>query len=412
VRNFQLPGRSAVMSTGAMAATSQPMATEVALQIMRDGGNALDAAIAASAVLSVVESYSSGIGGDCFILYHEASTGKLHALNGSGCSPAAATAEAVRARGHKIMPDRGILTVTVPGAIDAWHTANQSFGKLDLSSLLQPAIEYAEKGYVVSPIIAHNWKLHELLLSQTAEASATYLVNGKAPGTGTIHRQSDLARSLRLIAEQGRDVFYQGELSQEIVRFSQTHNGFLSPEDLARHRSEWVDPISTDYRGYRVYQIPPNGQGITTLMALNILAQTNVADYQHLGIDHIHLLSEAFSLAMTERDRFISDPDFNQLPIEKMLSDELARQQFSRIGFDQVLSQPVVSALPNHRDTVYLTVVDAERNACSLINSVFSSWGSGLVAGNTGIILQNRGKGFSLEKGHFNQLEPVKRPMY
>ena len=221
-----------------------------------------------------------------------------------------------------------------------------------------------------------------------------------------------MARSLRLIGEQGRDVFYQGEISEEIVRFSQTHEGLFSLEDFAQHRSEWVDPISTDYRGYRVYQIPPNGQGITTLMALNILAQTNVVDYQHLGTDHVHHLSEAFTLAMVERDRFISDPDFNQLPIDLMLSEELARQQFSRIRFDQVLSQPVVSALPNHQDTVYLTVVDAERNACSFINSVFSSWGSGLVAGNTDIILQNRGSGFSLEKGHFNQLEPVKRPMH
>ena len=412
MRNNQLPGRSAVMSTEAMAATSQPMATQVALQIMRDGGNALDAAIAASAVLSVVESYSSGIGGDCFILYHEASTGKLHALNGSGRSPAAATTEIVQTRGHKTMPKRGILAVTVPGAIDAWYTANQSLGKFDFSSLLQPAIEYAEKGYVVSPVIAHNWKSHEPLLSQTAEASAAYLVDAKAPVAGTVHRQPDLARSLRLIAEQGRDVFYQGEISEEIVRFSQTHEGLFSLEDFARHRSEWVDPISTDYRGYRVYQIPPNGQGITTLMALNILAQTNVVDYQHLGTDHVHLLSEAFTLAMAERDRFISDPVFNQLPIDLMLSDELARQQFSRIRFDQVLPQPVVSALPNHQDTVYLTVVDAERNACSFINSVFSSWGSGLVAGNTGIILQNRGSGFSLEKSHFNQLEPVKRPMH
>ena len=187
MRNNQLPGRSAVMSTGAMAATSQPMATQVALQVMRDGGNALDAAIAASVVLSVVESYSSGIGGDCFILYHEARTGKLHALNGSGRSPAAATTEIVQARGHKTMPKMGILAVTVPGAIDAWYTANQSLGKSDFSSLLQPAIEYAEKGYVVSPVIAHNWKFHEPLLSQTAEASAAYLVDGKAPLAGTVH---------------------------------------------------------------------------------------------------------------------------------------------------------------------------------------------------------------------------------
>jgi len=401
LRDKQLPGRSAVMSSGVMAATSQPMATQVALQIMRDGGNALDAAIAASATLSVVESYSSGIGGDCFILYHEASTGRLHALNGSGRSPAAATVEAMSERGHESMPETGIL-----------YTANQSLGKLEFSSLLRPAIEYAENGYVVSPVIANDWKSNEILLRQTPEASAAYLVDGKAPAAGTIHRQPDLARSLRLIAEQGRDVFYRGEISEEIVRFSQSHDGLMSLEDFAGHSSEWVDPISTDYRGYRVCEIPPNGQGITTLMALNILAQTNVADYEHLGTEHVHLLSEAFTLAMAERDRFICDPAFNQLPIDKMLSDEFAKQQFARIRFDQAMSQPVVSALPNHRDTVYLTVVDQERNACSFINSVFHSWGSGLVAGNTGIILQNRGAGFMLEDGHFNQLEPRKRPMH
>jgi gamma-glutamyltranspeptidase/glutathione hydrolase len=412
VRNHQLPGRSAVMSTEAMVATSQPMATQVALQILHDGGNALDAAIAASATLSVVESYSSGIGGDCFILYHEAKTGKLHALNGSGRSPAAATVEEMRARGYETMPDSGILPVTVPGAIDAWHTANQSLGKLDFSALLQPAIKYAENGYVVSPVIAHNWKECESLLAQTPEASAAYLVDGKAPVAGTVHRQPNLARSLRLIAERGRDVFYQGEISEEIVRFSQSHNGLLSVDDFAEHKSEWVDPISTDYRGYRVCEIPPNGQGITTLMALNILAQTKVSDYAHLSADHVHLLSEAFTLAMAERDRFISDSAFNQLPVDKMLSDEFAKQQFARISFDHALIQPVASALPNHKDTVYLTVVDSERNACSFINSVFHSWGSGLVAGNTGINLQNRGGGFSLEEGHFNQLEPRKRPMH
>ncbi len=213
MRNNPLPGRSVVMSSGVMAATSQPMATQVALQIMRDGGNALDAAIAASATLSVVESYSSGIGGDCFILYHEASTGKLHALNGSGRSPAAASVEVMRERGYESMPETGILSVTIPGAIDAWHTANKSLGKLDFSALLQPAINYAENGYVVSPVIAHNWKESESLLAQTPEASAAYLVDGKAPAAGTIHRQPDLARSLRLIAEQCRDVFYQGETS-------------------------------------------------------------------------------------------------------------------------------------------------------------------------------------------------------
>jgi gamma-glutamyltranspeptidase/glutathione hydrolase len=412
MRNNQLPGRSVVMSTEAMAATSQPMATEAALQVMRDGGNALDAAIAASAVLSVVETYSSGIGGDCFILYHEAATGKLHALNGSGRAPAAATAETIRARGFNSIPEQGILSVTVPGAIDAWCKANQKFGKLEFASLLQPAIHYAEQGYAVSPIIARNWKSTEPLLAQTPEASKAYLVDGKAPAVGTIHRQPDLANSLRSIASQGRDAFYRGEIAEEIVRYSDSLDGLLSLEDLANHESEWVQPISTNYRGYDVFEIPPNGQGITTLMTLNILAQTDVSKLPHLGADNIHLISEAFTLAMAERDRFIADPAFNELPVEQMLSAEFAQTQYARIDMNKALTQPVKSALPNHRDTVYLSVVDKDRNVCSFINSVFYSWGSGLVAGSTGINLQNRGSGFSLEDGHFNQIEPNKRPMH
>ncbi|MCP4333009.1 MAG: gamma-glutamyltransferase [Gammaproteobacteria bacterium] len=411
MRNTQLPGRSVVMSTEAMAATSQPMATETALQIMRDGGNALDAAIAASAVLSVVETYSTGIGGDCFILYHEAASGQLHALNGSGCAPAAASAETLRARGFETMPEKGILTVTVPGAIDAWHEANQKFGNLDFSTLLQPAIHYAEKGYAVTPIIAANWKGSEALLAQTAEANVAYLVDGKAPPAGTIHRQPDLAHSLRSIAKQGRDGFYQGAIAEEMVCFSDTHDGLLTLDDLANHKSEWVQPITSNYRGFDVFEIPPNGQGITTLMALNILAQTDVAGLAHLGADHIHLLSEAFTLAMAERDRFVADPNFNQLPVEHLLSNDFARSQYARIDMNQALSQPVESALPNHRDTVYLSVVDKDRNVCSFINSVFHSWGSGLVAGSTGINLNNRGAGFSLEPDHFNQLAGGKRPM-
>ncbi len=419
MRDIQLPGRSVVMSTEAMAATSQPMATETALQVMRDGGNALDAAIAASAVLSVVESYSSGIGGDCFILYHEAATDKLHALNGSGRAPAAATSAEIRARGFETMPVKGILSVTVPGAIDAWCQANQKLGKLDFASLLQPAIHYAEQGYAVTPVIAHNWKSdshpsgnNEALLAETPEASAAYLVGGKAPAAGTIHRQPDLGRSLRTIASQGRDGFYRGEIAAEIVRFSDTHDGLFSLEDFGNHESEWVEPISSNYRGYDVFEIPPNAQGITTLMALNILEQTEVSRLPHLGADHAQLLSEAFALAMAERNRFIGDPLFNELPVAQLLSDEFAQAQYARINLGTALPHPVESALPNHRDTVYLTVVDKDRNACSFINSVFSSWGSGLVAGSTGINLQNRGSAFNLEEGHFNQIEPNKRPLH
>jgi len=411
MRNNQLPGRSVVMSTEAMAATSQPMATEVALQVMREGGNALDAAIAASAVLSVVETYSSGIGGDCFLLYHEAATGKLHALNGSGRTAAASTAETIRARGFDSMPEQHILSATVPGAIDAWHQASKKFGKRDFADLLQPAIHYAEQGYAVTPVIAANWKSTEDLLAQTPQASKAYLVDGKAPAAGTIHRQPDLARSLRSIASHGPDVFYRGEIAEEIVRYSDSCDGLFSLDDFASHESEWVQPISTNYRGYDVFEIPPNGQGITTLMALNILAQTDVSKLSQLGADHVHLLSEAFSLSMAERDRFVADMAFNELPVAQMLSNEFAQTQYARIDMNKALSQPVESALPNHRDTVYLSVVDKDRNACSFINSVFYSWGCGHVAGSTGINLNNRGSGFSLADGHFNQIEPRKRPM-
>jgi gamma-glutamyltranspeptidase/glutathione hydrolase len=399
------------MSTEAMAATSQPLATETALRIMRDGGNALDAAIAASAVLSVVETYSTGIGGDCFILYHENTSGKLHALNGSGRSPAAAGADLLRARGFDAIPEYNILAVTVPGAVDAWYQANRKFGKLDFDALLQPAIRYAEQGYAVTPVIAHNWQNTEALLAQTAEASAAFLVDGKAPKAGSIHRQPDLARSLRRIAAEGRDGFYHGQIAEEIVRYSDSLDGLMTLDDLAGHESEWVEPISSNYRGYEVFEIPPNGQGITPLMALNILAQTEIAKYEHLGADHVHLLCEAFTLAMAERDRFVADSAFNELPVAQMLSNEFAGSQFGRIDMARAMRQPVASALPNHRDTVYLSVVDKERNVCSFINSVFHSWGSGLVAGSTGINLNNRGAGFVLEDGHFNQLEPGKRPM-
>lgn len=405
-------GRSPVMARRAIACTSQPMATQAALETLRDGGNALDAAIAAAAVLAVVESYSTGIGGDCFLLYHEHAGGTLHALNGSGRSPAAATIPTMRDRGHETMPDQGILSVTVPGAIDAWHTANARLGRLPFADLLAPAIHYAEHGYAVTPVIAHHWKPHEKALTQTPEAARAYLIDGKAPGAGQIHRQPELARSLKRIAQGGREAFYEGGIAEEIIRYSDSLDGLLTLEDFAHHRSEWVTPLRGEYRGYTVCEIPPNGQGITALMALNILNQTDVSQYAHLGPDHIHWLSEAFTLAMAERDRFVSDMGFNDLPIAHLLSRAFAADQFRRIDGTRAMDQPVRSALPNHKDTVYLTVVDEDRNACSLINSVFHSFGSGLVAGNTGINLQNRGGGFVLEDDHFNRLEGGKRPLH
>lgn len=412
MRNHQFPGRSVVMTADAMAATSQPVATQVALDTLRDGGNALDAAIAASAALSVVESYSTGFGGDCFILYHEAKTGKLHAINGSGRSPAAATIEAMNERGHTEMPERGILTVTVPGAVDAWQSANRKLGQLEFSALMEAAIHYAENGYAVTPVIQKNWHDQEALMAETPEASAAYLVDGVTPAAGTIHRQPDLAESIKMIARDGADALYRGELARQIASYCEANDGFLTYDDLANHRTAWVDPVKGHYRGYDVYEIPPNGQGITVLMALNILSQVDMSTIQHLSADHIHLISSAFSIAMAERDRFVADPDFAEIPVDHLLSSEFAQQQFARIDMNRALQQPVTSAMPHHKDTVYLTVVDKDRNACSIINSIFHSFGSGLVAGSTGINLQNRGAGFSLQPGHFNQLEPNKRPMH
>ncbi len=411
MRNHQLPGRSVVMATDAMAATSQPLATETALQVMRDGGNALDAAIAACAVQSVVEGYSTGIGGDCFLLYHDAAGDSLHALNGSGRAPAAASIDALRARGFQQMPDQGILSVTVPGAVDAWYQANARFGKREFASLLAPAIHYAENGYAVTPVIAWNWKKHVERLRQTPETETAYLVDGQAPAAGMVHRQPDLARSLRLIAEQGPEVFYRGEIAAEIVRYSDSRDGLFTLDDFAAHESEWVEPVHAGYRGYELYETPPNGQGITPLMALNILKQTDVAALPHLGPEHVHLLSEAFTLAMAERDRFVADPAFAELPVDELLSDEFAQTLFSRIDMQRAMRQPVESVFPTHRDTVYISVVDRDRNVCSFINSTFYSFGSGLVAGSTGINLQNRGAGFNLEPGHFNRLEGRKRPL-
>jgi gamma-glutamyltranspeptidase/glutathione hydrolase len=412
MRDIQYPGRSVVMSTTGMIATSQPMATQVGLHILRSGGNAMDAAVAASATLCVTEPQSTGIGGDCFILYHDAGSGRLYGLNGSGRAPRRATREELLRRAHTRMPEQGILSVTVPGAIDAWSVALARFGTMRLHDLLQPAIAFAENGYAVSPVVAKVWKQHQALLAACGDTARTLLVNGRAPVAGTRHRQPNLARSLRAIAQQGRDVFYRGEIARQLVDFSRAHGGLLELEDLEAHRSTWVEPIYTDYRGLRVYELPPNGQGITALMVLNILEGVELGAMQHLSAEHIHLLTEAVKLAAAERDRFVADPDFSDIPVSALLSKEFARRQYARIDPTQALSPPLASALSEHRDTIYLTVVDQHRNAVSFINSLYYPWGSGMVAGDTGIMLQNRAAGFNLIEGHPNCIAPGKRPLH
>ncbi len=412
MRDNQYPGRSVVMSTSGMIAASQPMATQAGLAILQAGGNAMDAAIAASAVLCVTEPQSTGIGGDCFLLYHEARSGKLHGLNGSGRAPGRATLEEFERRGLMQVPEQGILSVIVPGAVDAWQTAVERFGTRSLEELLQPAIAFAEHGYAVTPVVSKAWQNNVAALTPHTESRRDFLVDGKAPAAGTVHRQPRLAKSLHQIARNGRDAFYHGPIAEEIVRFSRAQDGLLELADFAEYRSEWVEPICTDYRGMRVHEIPPNGQGITALMTLNILEHADLSRMSHLSADHLHTVIEAFKLAVAERDEYVADPAFNQLPVAEMLSKEFAARQYARIDPQRAARYPIAPAAHPHRDTVYLSVVDRDRNAVSFINSLYYPFGSGVVAGDSGIMLQNRGAGFVLEPGHFNCIAPHKRPLH
>ena len=315
-------------------------------------------------------------------------------------------------RGYTEMPATGIHAATVPGAIDAWDCALKRFGTRTLAQSLAPAIEFAAEGYPVTPVIASVWKNYEALLSRFECSSQHLLVNGSAPRAGTLHRQPALAKTLEAIASGGRDAFYLGPSAQEIVAFSDSIDGLFSQEDFARHRSTWVAPISSTYRGHRLYELPPNGQGITALMMLKILEHADIVKLDPFGAERIHLFAEAYKLALAERDRFVADPDFNQLPIEGLLSDEFAASQWARINPEQALPAPVNSDFPQARDTVYLSVVDAERNMVSFINSTCYSFGCGVVAGSTGVVLQNRGVCFTMEENHLNCIEPNKRPMH
>ncbi len=400
------------MGTQGMVATSHQLATVTGLDVLRNGGNALDAAVAACAVQGVVEPMSTGIGGDCFILFHEARTGVLHALNGSGRAPAGVSAEAIRAQGHVRMPPHSIFCVTVPGAVQGWETALARLGTRGLDELLQPAIEFAANGFPVTPVVSGAWKRAESMLRNNAAASRTYLTGNESPRMGSVHVQPDLAATLRIIAARGSAGFYEGAVAQAIVDCSGELGGFLTLEDLAKRKSEWVSAIETEYRGVRLKEIPPNGQGICALMMLDILRHEDMGAKARLGAEHIHWLAEAYNLAIAERDRFVCDSDFAQPPVAELLSDTFAASQHQRIQPERALEHPVPSGLHRHRDTVYISVVDRDGNAASFINSLFSNFGSGIVVDGTGICLHNRGWSFMLDEAHDNCIAPNKRPLH
>jgi gamma-glutamyltranspeptidase/glutathione hydrolase len=404
--------RSPVVARNGMVATSQPLATAAGLRILQQGGNAIDAAIAAAATLNVVEPHMTGIGGDAFAIVYWSKTGELHGLNASGRSPAAMTIDYLKKKGHKSMPLTGVDAITVPGAFDGWVSLHEKFGKLKLADILAPAIEYAENGFPVSEIIANQWQMAgPPRLAEDGWASKTFLPGGRAPQHGEIFQNKNLAATLRKLAAGGRDAFYRGEVGEKIVRAIRDKGGVMTMEDLAAHKSEWVRPISINYKGYDVYELPPNGQGMAALEMLNLLEGFDLKSAGHNSADYLHLLVEAKKLAFADRLRYIADPEFARIPVEKLLSKPYAAERRKLIDPNRARDE-YEPGNAEQTDTIYLTVVDKDHNAVSFINSIFDLFGSGVVAGDTGICLHNRGAGFTFDASSWNRLEPRKRPLH
>jgi gamma-glutamyltranspeptidase/glutathione hydrolase len=407
-------GRSVVIAKHGMVATSHPLAAQAGLDILKAGGNAADAAIATNAMLGVVEPMSCGIGGDVFVIYWDAKTQKLYGLNGSGRSPYALNRQVFKEKGLSQIPLEGPLPWSVPGCVHGWGELRGRFGKLPLAQILKPAIETAEEGCPVPEVIAGAWKASEAGLKRWPASAATFLIDGqRAPREGELMKNPNLAASLRLIAERGPDAFYKGKIAQTIVAFSEKNGGFFSLKDFADHQSEWIEPVSTNYRGYDVWELPPNGQGIAALEMLNILEQWNIASLGHSSAEHIHLFIEAKKLAFADRAKFYADPAFEKLPVAELISKEYGKRQAKRIDMNRAAEDvPAGDAKFALGDTIYLTVVDKDRNCCSFIQSNFHSFGSLVVPGDVGFAMQNRGQLFALDDTHLNRLEPHKRPFH
>lgn len=407
--------RSAVRARNGMVATSQPLAAQAGLQVLREGGHAVDAAVATAAALAVVEPGSTGIGGDMFALVWDAREREVTALNGSGRSAAAANAEDVRRAGHEAIPDNGPgcqFAVSVPGTVDGWQTLLERYGRMRLGDTLKPAIAYATQGYPVSDVIAHQWQASEGKL-RYRPSGAEMLPGGRAPRAGEVVRLETLGQSLQAIAEGGADAFYRGDIAERIADFVQDEGGWLTVADLAAHHSDWDEPIGTDYRGVRVWECPPNGQGIAALAALNIAEGFDLRAMGSQSLEAYHHLVEAMRCGFTDALRYVADPRRVPVPTDGMLSKEYAAER--RAGISATRANPGVSygaPFAAAADTVYLSVVDGEGNACSFINSLYHNFGTGLVAPGTGIALQNRGSLFSLDPDHPNHIAGEQRPYH
>ena len=404
--------RSVTMGPRGIVSSSQHLATMAGYRALAKGGNAVDAAVSMVATLNVVEPESVGIGGDAFALIYIGKEDKLLGMNASGRAPAAATIDYFREKGLSAIPERGPLAVSVPGALHGWAQAVEHYGKLKLADVLEDAIYYAENGFPVSEVIAGDWKNAQNLLLSREDSARAYLINGRPPLAGEVFRNSDLAKTFQTIAREGIEAFYGGEIGKTIADFLAKHGGLLSVEDLKRNATTWVEPISSDYRGYTVYELPPNGQGITALQMLNIMEGYDVPSLGHNSPEYLHRLIEAKKMAFSDRDYYVTDPEFENVPVEGLLSAEYANQCRNRIDPDKAMDPPTPCSYKPGSETVYVTAVDQDRNAVSFISSIFMHFGSGVVVDGTGIVLQNRGKSFSLDPSHPNRLEPNKRPFH
>ncbi len=403
--------RSEVIAQHGMACTSQPLASQAALDILKKGGNAIDAAIAANAVLGLVEPVSNGIGGDLFAIVWDAKTKKLYGLNASGRSPESLTLDYFKKEGYNRIPSHGPLPVSVPGCVDGWFELHNKFGKLSMQEVLKPAINYAQNGFPVTELIAYYWQGNARYLQRFPNFKEIFMPGGKTPKKGEIFKNPYLAETLSKIAGQGRDYFYKGEMSRIIDKFMQAQGGFLSYEDLAKHHSEWVEPISTNYRGYDVWELPPNGQGTAALQILNILEGFDIASMGFGSSDYIHHFIEAKKLAFEDRAKYYADPDFADIPLDWLISKEYGMERAKLIN-PNLAARKVEAGKLEHGNTIYLTVADNEGTMVSLIQSNYRGMGSGMVPPGLGFILQDRGELFSLDKDHANKFGPGKRPFH
>lgn len=412
MRDFELPGRSLAISREAMAATSHPAATLVALDILRAGGKAIDAAVGACAVQCVVEAGSTGIGGDCFALISQEGSTDIRGYNGSGRTPAAATLDWYRKAGITALERRSPHAVTVPGAVEAWARLVKDHGRMPLAEILAPAIALARDGYAITPRVAYDLGNQRDLLRQDPNAAATFLIGGETPKAGKVQRQPRLAATLEAIGREGPDAFYRGPVASGMVDYLKAAGGLHTLEDFAGAAGEYVMPISTQFRGRTVYEIPPNGQGIVALMIMKILERFTPRT-DPLAVENLHIEVEATRLAYAARDQFVADMAVSSVPVDYLLSDALADELAARIDPERATAPlPALRVGAEHRDTVYITVVDKDRNAVSFINSIFSPYGSGLMTPDSGVMFHNRGQSFVLEEGHPNAIGPRKRPMH